>query len=93
MFIPFSHINCVFSRLLTSSPCSWLQHNSNPNFLISAYVAFSAAEYLLVGYNSFFYCLSYWEFPRCRLTLGVFDAPKKVRCATVPSTIVKLPLS
>ncbi|KIH61934.1 hypothetical protein ANCDUO_07787 [Ancylostoma duodenale] len=61
--------------------------------LPQAYLAFSVAEYLLVGYNSFFYCLSYWEFPRCRLTLGVFDAPKKVRCATVPSTIVKLPLS
>ncbi|VDP57127.1 unnamed protein product [Heligmosomoides polygyrus] len=59
-----------------------------------AYVAFSIAEYILVGYNSIFYCLSYWEFPRCRLTLGVFEAPKKVRCSTVPniSNMTKLPL-
>lgn len=59
-----------------------------------AYVAFSIAEYILVGYNSIFYCLSYWEFPRCRLTLGVFEAPKKVRCSTLPniSNMTKLPL-
>ncbi|KAK6043449.1 hypothetical protein COOONC_19046 [Cooperia oncophora] len=61
-----------------------------------AYIAFSIAEYILVGYNSFFYCLSYWEFPRCRLTLGVFEAPKKSKspCYTVStvSSMVKLPL-
>ncbi|PIO74672.1 hypothetical protein TELCIR_03318 [Teladorsagia circumcincta] len=60
-----------------------------------AYIAFSIAEYILVGYNSFFYCLSYWEFPRCRLTLGVFEAPKKVRSRGTVSTVssvVKLPL-
>ncbi|KAJ1366896.1 hypothetical protein KIN20_027683 [Parelaphostrongylus tenuis] len=50
--------------------------------LQEAYVAFSIAEYILVGYNSFFYCLSYWEFPRCRLTLGVYEPPKKIRCST-----------
>ncbi|WKX94987.1 hypothetical protein Q1695_011888 [Nippostrongylus brasiliensis] len=62
-----------------------------------AYMAFSIAEYILVGYNSFFYCLSYWEFPRCRLTLGVFEAPKKSRCSVVSTvssitSTTKLPL-
>ncbi|KAE9415555.1 hypothetical protein Angca_002703, partial [Angiostrongylus cantonensis] len=55
--------------------------------LKEAYIAFSIAEYMLVGYNSFFYCLSYWEFPRYRLTLGVYEPPKRIHCSgsTVPN--------
>jgi len=36
-----------------------------------AYVAFSIAEYSLVGYNCFFHFLSLWEFPNVRVGLAV----------------------
>jgi len=36
-----------------------------------AYVAFSVAEYLLVGYNCFFHFLCVWELPGVRVGLSV----------------------
>uniref|UniRef100_A0A1I7WPB6 Serpentine receptor class gamma n=1 Tax=Heterorhabditis bacteriophora TaxID=37862 RepID=A0A1I7WPB6_HETBA len=61
----------------------------------TAYMSFSVAEYLLVGYNSFFYCLAYWEFPKTRIIVGVQDGTslQKIRTiSTIPNMIDKIPL-
>lgn len=62
----------------------------------TAYLAFSIAEYIMVGYNSFFYCLTFWEFPKTRVTLGIRTGPhpNKVLAMTTSSVVDvnKIPL-
>ncbi|CAJ0958857.1 unnamed protein product, partial [Mesorhabditis belari] len=79
--------------LLTGLTLSLSTAVSYPIFMNScnvyAYYAFSIAEYLLVGYNSLFHFLAYWEFPELKISIGFTQLHTVERIKIVPQRIVE----
>ncbi|CAI4232234.1 unnamed protein product [Auanema sp. JU1783] len=57
-----------------------------------AYISFSMVELMIIGYNSIFYSLAYWDFPNTRVTLGIHTGPHPKKIGTVSENVEKLPI-
>ncbi|CAD6199196.1 unnamed protein product [Caenorhabditis auriculariae] len=54
-----------------------------------AYNLFSLAELIEVGCNSLFYAVSYYEFPKTRVTLGIRSFPRN--CSSLDKVVLQAP--